>query len=500
MNEADPSSSSTLTLESRLMARHSLVYGLGNVMNRVIGFLMIPIYTRYLLPSEYGILELVSLTTEFLGMILSLRISHAMYRFYFEYEKEGDRQEVISTAILSFGGIGIVGVLIACLVSGHLAEIILDSEAYGYYFIISFSTLWFNTIVLMGYDYLRIEKRSTLFILLSSGRLAVTLSLNIYFIVWLKMGVAGILFGNLVSAILMTCVLVVPLLMKTGFGISYQKLKEMMGFALPLIPGGLANFVVLVSDRYILKAFGSLTDTGLYSLSYKFGTIPHVLITVPFFQIWSVRRFELFKEEGSEDILGRIITYFLFIITFVGLGISVLIKDTIEIMADPNFWDAYKYIPILILSYLIFGLFNHFAFNILIEKKTKYLSYIDMTNGALNVFLNIVLIKTYGIWGAASATLISYALRIATIYVVSRSLGNVYFEFARAGKLLVTAVTLYAVSTFIDLGSPFPNLTAKFPVAVMFPVALFFTNFYKREELDWVKSRLQKRSLREARK
>jgi O-antigen/teichoic acid export membrane protein len=498
MNDGGTSSSNNLSSESRLMVKHSLVYGLGNIMNRVIGFLMIPIYTQYLLPSEYGILELVSLTTEFLGMILSLRISRAMYRFYFEYEAEDDRKEVISTAVLSFGAIGIVGVAFACLASGQLAEGILDSKSYGYYFIISFSTLWFNTIVLMGYDYVQMLKRSILYVILSSGRLVINLSLNIYFIVWLKMGVAGILYGNLVSAILMTCVLVVPILMKIGVRISRKKLKEMLAFGLPLIPGALANFIVLVSDRYLVKLFGSLSDTGIYSLSYRFGTLPHTLITVPFFQIWSVRRFELFKDESSEDVMGKIITYFLFIITFVGLGISVLIKDTIQIMADPKFWDAYMYIPILVLSYLVFGLFNHFAFNILIEKKTKYLSYIDIANGILNVILNIVLIKRYGIWGAAFATLISYSLRIAMIYFVSRSLGKIYFEFARAGKILFVAGGIYAASTFIDLGSPSLNLVIKFSVALTFPMALFLTKFYKKEEIEMAKSIFLKRSFRRA--
>ena len=484
--------------ESKQIAKHSLVYGLGNVFNRVVGFVMIPVYTRYLIPSEYGILELLSLTTEIIGMILSMRISRAMNRFYFEYDSIQDKNEVIGTAMLSFGAIGFIGLSFASLASGFLAETILDSSQFSHYFIISFSTLWFNTVVLMAFNYLQILKKSALFIILSSVKLIIALSFNIYFIVFLKMGVLGILYGNLIASGSLTIILVIPVLIKVGIRFSGNKLVEMLKFGLPLIPGAIANFIVLVSDRYFVKIFGSLADTGIYSLSYKFGILPHAFITVPFYGIWSIRRFELMKSENAEELMGKIITYFFFIITFVGLGISVLAKDAIHIMADPKFWDACRYIPILILSYIVFSLYNHFSISILIQKKTKYISYIDVGNGILNVALNILLIRSYGIYGAAYATLISYTIRISSLYTVANRLQKIYFEFGRVGKIFLSAGLIFTICSLITISSSLISLLVKFIIALLFPLFLYVLNFYTTNEITKFKSVIASRSLKAA--
>lgn len=487
-NSDSDNTRTSLGSEAKTMLRHSLVYGLGIVMNRVISFLMIPLYTRYLVPAQYGILELLSLTTEMVGMLLSMRISRAMYRFYFEYSSVKDRDEVISTGMVSFGVIGLAGLAVASFFSGYLAETILDSREYAYYFNISFASLWFNTLNMMGYDYLQVNKKSVLFVSLSSLKLILNVGFNIYFIVFADMGVLGVLYGNLISSIAMALILVGPILFRVGVHFSKEKLSEMLKFGLPLIPGALSNFAVLASDRYFVKFFGSLADAGIYSLSYKFSIITHNFITIPFFNIWSVRRLELMKHEDSEKILGRIITYFFIVVAFISLGISALAKDTLRIITSEGYWEASAYIPVLALSYLIYSLFDHFVANILIEKKTKYVSYVDIGNGALNIILNIFLIKRYGIYGAAIATLISYTIRIFSIYIISTLIGKVYFEFRRCSKILFSAVAAFFICTFLDTGSSIINLCLKSSLVMLWPLSLYFLRVIRKEELLWLKN------------
>ena len=303
------------------------------------------------------------------------------------------------------------------------------------------------------------------------------------------------LYGNLIASLFIFVFLSIPILFIVGFKFSSNKTKEMLKFSLPMIPGAIANFLVLVSDRYIVKVFGSLSHAGIYSLSYKFGTLPHKFVTVPFFQIWSVRRFEIFKNKDSEIVMGKIITYFMYILFFVGLGISVLIKDTIKFMADEKFWSAYKYVPILVLSYIVFGLFNHFATPILISKKTKYLSYIDITNGITTVMLNIVMIKYYGIYGASFSTLISYVFRIAMLYYIGNKLQKIYFEFYRVFKLFFVSMVLFFICLYIDMNSIVLNMMIKFLIALTFPLLLYIFRFYTKDELAWGYSFIRRKSV-----
>ncbi|MFX0196601.1 MAG: lipopolysaccharide biosynthesis protein [Candidatus Hodarchaeota archaeon] len=480
------------------MVKHSLVYGFGNALNRFLGFLMIPVYTRYLVPSEYGILTLLSLTTEFIGILLAVKISFAMSRFYFEYDSIEDRNQIVSTAFIFFGSLGLVGVILLSFSTDFLAEMILDSKRYSSYFLVSFCTLWFNSVNMIFFYYLRILKKSTMFILVSAFKLILNIIFNIYFLVFLKMGILGILYGNLVAACSMTTLMVLPTLVKLRFRFSKTKLIEMLRFSLPLLPGTLANFAVLVSDRYILKYFSGLADTGIYSLSCRFGVLPHQFLTVPFFQIWGIRRFELLKRSEAEELLGRIITYFFLFLTFVGLGISILAKDTLALIADEKYWTAHLYIPALILAYVIYGLFNHFVMGIMLSKRTKYLSYIDISNGAFNIFLNIIFISQYGIWGACFATLISYTLRIASIYFVSSKLHHIYFEFQRVFKILFCAAILFIICNYLSFGSNVISFVVKFFIWLTFPFLLYLVMFYSKSEISKAKDVLVNRSLKAA--
>ena len=94
--------------ETKAVAHHSSVYMLATILNKVVSFLMIPIYTRFLIPSDYGIIEILGLTTDLIGMVISIGIASAMYRFYFDYDDVKEKNEVISTAMLSFGAIALV--------------------------------------------------------------------------------------------------------------------------------------------------------------------------------------------------------------------------------------------------------------------------------------------------------------------------------------------------------------------------------------------------------
>ena len=267
---------------------------LGTVLSRIVGFLMIPLYTRFLTPADYGIMQLLVLTADIIGMVISVGIASSMYRFYFEYEGAAEKNEVISTAILSFGTIGLVSLAGVSLFSKNLSLSLLNSEHYYFYFLISFASLWFNTILEMGYNYLRIEKKSVQFILFSLLKLVAAVALNIYFVAVMKLGVLGILLSTLISTLALNFILTLPLLMRR-IRFSLQKAREMLKYGAPMIPTNLAAFIVHASDRFFIKHFTGLADTGLYSLGYRFGSLPNEFVAAPFMQIWEVRFLEARK-------------------------------------------------------------------------------------------------------------------------------------------------------------------------------------------------------------
>ncbi|SPD75004.1 putative Polysaccharide biosynthesis protein [uncultured Desulfobacterium sp.] len=468
--------------ESKLLAMHSLIYGLGNALNRVVALLLLPIYTRFLTPHDYGIKELVGLSTDVIGILLSTAISGAIYRFYFEYQDEKDRNEVISSAIITIGSFGLLTLTILSFATKTMARYILDSPELYYYFLISFASVWFNSLNDIGYNYLRANHQSLKYVVFSLVKLTSNIGMNIYFICFLKIGVLGILISTLITSILMFLVMNVPLSIKTGMRFSATKIKEMLRFGLPMIPGQFGAFLVNISDRFFIKGYCSVADAGLYSLGYRFGTLPANFISEPFNQVWQPRRFEIYKEDNSEKIFGKIFTYFLTFMLFAGLIIAMLTKDILMIISDSTFWQAYKIVPIIVLATIIFTFHYHLNMGILISKKTKYLAYINLSNGIFVLILNFLLIPKYGVFGATYATLFAFIYKIALTYHYSSKYYKIHFEFLRIGKTIIIAALIYCASLFIGHPVIYLSICLKVSLVLLYPVILLLLGFFTKEE------------------
>ena len=472
----------SLKKESKLLARHSLIYALGNMMQRIVALLLLPVYTRFLTPHDYGVKELVGISTDVVGMLIATAISGAIYRFYFEYEEDNDRNEVISSAIIAIACFGLLTICLLSFATKTMAKIILDSSELYFYFLISFVSLWFQSLNNIAYNYLRANQQSLKFIVFSFCKMAIAIGLNIYFVCFLKIGVLGILISTLITAILMSFVLVIPLCVKIGLHFSVEKIKQMLKFGIPLIASQMGAFIVHLSDRFFIKGYCSIADAGLYSLGYRFGALPSAFISDPFNQTWQPRRFEIYKQEDAEKVFGKIFTYFLLIMFFAGLVISVLTKEILMIMADEQFWSAYKIVPIIVMATTIFSFHYHLNMGILISKKTKYLAYINFSNGIFVLLLNFLLIPKYGIFGAAFATLIAFIYKVSLTYYFSSKYYKIYFEFLRISKLLIATSLLYITTLPVQYDSVYINIVLKTGIISIYPALLFALNFFTREE------------------
>jgi O-antigen/teichoic acid export membrane protein len=266
----------------------------------------------------------------------------------------------------------------------------------------------------------------------------------------------------------------------------------MLRFNLPIIPANLASLIVNASDRYFIKVFFSVAETGIYSLGYKFGNIVFYFVRVPFMQIWEPRRYALYQENAPAEIYAKVATYFWMILVFTGLGISILMKDVIKIAATPEFWAAGYYAPAIVLSYIIYAMDNHVGFGILIQKKTEYWTYVNMVMCVINLILNFALIPKYGSWGAVWATFFSLLFKVTTLHIVSRKLFYIPFEWWRMGGMLIFALILYGISILIHYDNIVWALLIDFGLSLLFIPIIWATGIISKEEKRVVKSFLLK--------
>ena len=448
--------------EIKGVAKHSMIYGIGNILQRIPPFLLLPLYLNYLDASDYGIREIIGIMVELSGIVISLGITNAMGRFYYEYDDEKDRNEVVSTIFIAFGAIGLVCISALLTQRSVLAGSLLDSPALSHYILIAFISMWFNAMYGIGCNLLRVREKSKLFVTVTTLKLILALSLNVYFVAFLELKVLGILLSNLVCSIAFFFFLVIPILFKIGLRFSVEKCREMLKFSLPFIITNLAAFIVHASDRFFIKHYVDLSMVGVYSLAYRMGSSINMFVTSPFIQIWLPRRFAIHKQPHAKETYARVLTYYLAAAAFLGVWLSLVSRDVLLVIGKPDFYEAAGIIPLIVLAYIIFGLHYHVEIGIMITKKTSYLAYINTCNAALNIILNLLLIPRFGMYGAAYSTLICFINKVGWTRWISNRLYPLQFEYGRIGKIVFAAAATFTAGWLIPYPAAFNQYMSDF--------------------------------------
>lgn len=477
--------------ELRKLLKHGSVYGLGNILNKAVGFLLIPFYTHYLTTADYGTLELLDLSAALVGLLLNIWMNASLVRYYYEYEDSESRNSLVGTALISTAAIAGIVSITGVLLARPLSVLILKSpEQYRLIWLVS-GNLFLTCVNSVSWSYLRAQQRSSLIVSLNAMSLALMLALNIYFIAILRTGFVGILYGGLISNFLVTAGLTVLTVKRVGIRFDPHKLRVLAAFGLPLVLTSFSAFELNFADRFFLQHYTNVSTVGVYALGYKFAFMLSFLILQPFIMIWGARMYQVAKRADAAEAMSRISAYFILLLTAAALLLSLVIKEVIAVVAAPQFRDAYIVTPVVALAYVFYGLAYYFQTGLYVSKRTGYLGFIGVVCAAANIALNFVLIPRYAAMGAAWATAASFLLMAALTYVLAQKVYPLSYAVSRTVLPIAIAVALYALSTSIKVPSVWVSLGIKLLLIVGFPVAIFLLGFF-----DDLETRQLKRAVR----
>ena len=444
---------------------------------------MIPLYTHYLSPADYGVLELMDLTINVISMLMGMGVGSAIIRFYHYYESPRDKAEVFTTALIFMAIVCLIAVGISEWFAKPISRMVLGKLEYYRYFQIIFISMGLQTLATVPESVLLAKKQSIMFSVISVGTLISYLTFNILFLVAFKMGVTGILLSMLFTKILNNSCLLIITSRHARLSFSLKKLEEMVNFGLPLVPAGIGMFTMHFSDRFFVQKLCSLNDLGLYSLGYKFGMIISILITAPIFRIWNTQRFEIAKTDHGKQVLGRIFTYYSAMVIFAGLGISVFIKEIIFIMAAPGFQEATAVVTLVALGYIFYGVASYFTLGMMITNRTKYIACVQVSAAGISILFNMFFISRYGVMGAAISTVLSFLFLAIFSFIISQKLYSVPFEYGRVAILFALAMSIFGLSRWIELPL-LMSVGVKSLLILGFPLILFLGSFFYEDEIS----------------
>ncbi len=489
-----------ISKEVKFLMTHSSIYGLGAIVSRIVSFLLLPLYTRYLTPADYGVLETVEISNGVLGVVVTVGIAMALSRFYYEPDEKKGRNLVVSTTFITYVLVGLCCLPILMSICTPLSVWLFDTEEYGYYFRIGFAILLIGALLDIGMVYLRLIKKPTIFISITLSRLVILISLNILFIVHFGLGVLGILYSSLIVKSVYGLVMISYILRATGVRFSPRLSREMLKYSLPMIPSKLANTFVKQSDKYFVLHFLGTADMGIYSLALKLGNAVHNLLTIPFNLAYIPRRFEIMKQPDATNVYSRIFTYYVFFIGYVGLCISLLLPEILDIMVTDEFERAGAFVPAVVFYMIVYGCHFHFNFGILHSKKTKYLAYINLSSALLLLILNYFLIQTLGLWGGVLSLTVAMSLQAFLLYSVSNRLFPIRFQFGRVFGFFALCIAYYLTFSHLPIADRWLDFSARVLSLMLLPGILILFRIVSREEVAGMKHIVGERLNRGGRK
>ena len=480
-------------------AKHTAIFGLGDVAQKIVGFLLLPVYMRKLTPDDYGVLAMLGVISMLAGNLILQGLPTACFRSYsYDYsENLQEQKEVVSSAYLYLLLISFIFYFILFWASPFISSVAFKEGDFSRFLRIVFITDFFSCASNIPFVVLRARLLSALASVIAVVRVVIGSSLIIWLVVFKNMKVEGVLLANLIMAASVFCTSpLIPILVHKGFTfkISFKKLREMLAFGLPFIPGTFAMWILSSADRYFLEHFSTRAQLGLYALGFQFASIVSFLFLQPFNRTWPAIFYPKAKEHDAKETFSRFPTYFFLFGGTIGLCIVLGSEHLIKIMGPREYWDAYKVVPILVAGILLGtnGLQGLFNVGIFLEKKTKYAPIIVLCGAVLNIFLNALLVPKYGMIGAALGTLFSALAMLFISYKINQKYYPLSYEFNRILQLFLLFTPIVVINHFLHIESFLLAMVIKGNLMLIFIFSLFLTKFFNEEELSFIRSYYKK--------
>ena len=384
------------------LAKNTVIVSIGKICTQLITFFLLPVYTAVLSNEEYGVVDLLNTLTSLLLPIATLQIEQGIFRYLLDCRENKEKQTTLITTVSKF----ILVQSAICILIFLCASPFIHNE-YKYFLMANLLMGILSSISLQICRGLGDNKTYAVGSFITG---ALTVILNVIFIVVFKWGAYGMLIATAISNLL--CAIYVFVKKKIYKYIDIKQndkklLKDIIKYSVPLIPNMISWWIVSASDRTIISAVIGVAQNGIYSAANKFSGIFSTLYSV-FNLTWTESASININSEDREEFFSKI---FDFIVRFFGslcLGTIAIMPFVFGILVNEKFAESYYQIPILILG-SVFNILVSFLGSVYVAKKlTKEIAKTSIIAAIINIVVNIALIKQIGLYAASISTVIAY--------------------------------------------------------------------------------------------
>jgi O-antigen/teichoic acid export membrane protein len=477
------------------LSKDTAIYGVSTVVGRFLNFLLVPFYTNIFLPDEYGIIANIYAFIAILNIIFIYGMDAAYLRFAKDKEL-GNERDIFSTPYYSVISFSLFFCLLIILLKSQIGYSFAVPESYNYLFYFVASILFADAIAVIPFIRLRIERKTKKFASFKVVNILINVSLNLYLILKLKMGIEAVFISNLAASVITFLLLTPSVLKLLHFSFNAKIFKRMLKFGLPYLPAGLGSILIQVIDRPIMEHLTDLNTLGIYQANHKLGVF--MMLFVSMFQYaWQPFFMQESKSEEAKMIFSKVLTYFTVAAGVILVVLSLFMDNIIRFeifgksLIGSLYWSGVDIVPVILFAYLFNGLYVVFTAGVYIKEKSIYVPLITGAAAVVNIISNYILIPLIGMMGAAVSVLASYIVMAGGLYFITQKFYKISYETKKIA-LIFLLIILFGSIYYLLYYSNQLFLIYKVLILILFLVSILFFILDKKE-LKYLISKIKTR-------
>jgi O-antigen/teichoic acid export membrane protein len=480
-----------LKLVKQLFKKTS-TYAFGDFLTKGVGFFLLPLYTAYLTPEDYGIISLATVAATIFTIISTGGLKGAVLKFYYDFDEDGERKQFYGTLWLFYLLVPGLLLFIFELKGDVIFENILPSVAYHPYIRLALWAAYVKTIFSeMPLQILKAKSEATKHTLLKIGLFVFSTIFTIWFVVFWDQGAKGLLFAKFLGNLLIAIAAIYYLYKFVQITFKWKYLKKALLYSLPLVPHFLSHWVLSSSDRLVLEYFVPLGEVGVYNVGYTIGSALSMIAIAGNNAIIPMYGDLNLKDQSAVNNVIQTATYYVATVTFIGLLIVLFASDFILIAIPESYYGAIGVIPWVVLGYVFMSLyFTQINLLTITLSKTQVVGISTTVAAILNVGLNILLIPHLGMVGAAITTAFTYFLLFIGLKIFAKQAYPLPFEFMRMFKIIIAGLFTFLLTNYIAPEIIYLSLLIKLAGVLFFGFLLYSIGFFSKKELKFIKNKI----------
>jgi O-antigen/teichoic acid export membrane protein len=478
----------------RKLGKQTAIYGLGSIFNKMLGFLLIPIYSTFIPIGDFGDLAVMEITILFLTSVLHFGIFSGHQRYFFIEKEKNNYGTFLFNNYAGNLILTLVAILPFFLFSSQISQLFYDNTTQTENLKLVFGIIIAEILCVVPFQILQFEEKPVRYLVLNVFKLTFSFFLTRYFVKDLSMGIEGILYARLAGAALTAAIsLVFVIIPRLKFKLDFSLLWLSMKYGLPAIAGSLGYLIFQMNDRYMLNWLSTDMETGKYSFGYKIANFINLIFVSTIGLSYMPSVFSKEKEENNTRYYRKMLTYYCFLIAFIILGFLFFYKDLLTlVVTNKNYWDGLAVVPVLSLSFMVMGMNYFVGIGLYLNNKMLHFLVPSLAAVILNILMNFFFIPLWGMMGAAYSTLCSQIIYTAILTITAGRQIEIGFEWFKILLIYILAIALYICDHFTGTLNLFLAYGIRIALLVFFPVVLYKLNFFEKIELIRLKEGIAK--------